>query len=157
VNGYLESLFSLQGKAAIVTGCSRGIGAAIAKGFVAAGATVVGVSRSAHPEDAALASIYSQCDINDDAARRFCDGLGGKAAPLHMNVADAENVQACLDTVLSEKNAIDILVNNAAIAPKVDANSIVETSRLENFPLEQWQFQLDVGLTGAFLCSKYFE
>ena len=68
MNGYLESLFSLQGKTAIVTGCSRGIGAAIAKGFVEAGATVVGMSRSAYPEDATLASIYSQCDIRDSGA-----------------------------------------------------------------------------------------
>jgi NAD(P)-dependent dehydrogenase (short-subunit alcohol dehydrogenase family) len=95
-------------------------------------------------------------DVNNDAARAFCDGLGGKAAPLHLNVADAENVKACLNTVLAEKGAIDILVNNAAIDPKVDAKSIVETSRLENFPLEQWQLQLNVGLTGAFLCSKHF-
>ena len=132
------SRFDLTGKVALVTGGAGLLGKQHTEALLESGAFVY------------------VADVNDDAARTFCDGLGGKVAPLHLNVADAENVQACLDTVLSEKGAIDILVNNAAIDPKVDANSIVETSRLENFPLEQWQFQLDVGLTGTFLCSKHF-
>ena len=130
--------FDLTGKVALVTGGAGLLGKQHTEALLESGAFVY------------------VADVNDDAAKAFCDGLGGKTAPLHLNVADAENVQACLDTVLSEKGAIDILVNNAAIDPKVDATSIVETSRLENFPLEQWQFQLDVGLTGAFLCSKHF-
>jgi len=130
--------FDLTGKVALVTGGAGLLGKQHTEALLESGAFVY------------------VADVNDDDAKAFCDGLGGKAASLHLNVADAENVQACLDTVLSEKGAIDILVNNAAIDPKVDANSIVETSRLENFPLEQWQFQLDVGLTGNFLCSKHF-
>jgi NAD(P)-dependent dehydrogenase (short-subunit alcohol dehydrogenase family) len=52
---------------------------------------------------------------------------------------------------------IDILINNAAIDPKVkDEPGLLETSRLENFPKEQWELQVGVGLTGAFLCSKIF-
>jgi NAD(P)-dependent dehydrogenase (short-subunit alcohol dehydrogenase family) len=92
VNGYLESLFSLQGKTAIVTGCSRGIGAAIAKGFVAAGATVVGLSRSAHPEDKDLISIYSQCDITDSS--RF---------------------EALCEATVRRTGHLDVLVNGAGI------------------------------------------
>lgn len=130
--------FDLTGKVALVTGGAGLLGKQHTEALLESGAFVY------------------VADVNDVAAEIFCDELAGKAAPLHLNVANAENVQACLDVVLSEKGAIDILVNNAAIDPKVDANCIVETSRLENFPLEQWQFQLDVGLTGAFLCSKYF-
>jgi len=130
--------FDLTGKVALVTGGAGLLGKQHTEALVESGAFVY------------------VADVNDSGARAFCDELDGKAAPLHLNVADAENVQSCLETVLSEKGAIDILVNNAAIDPKVDATSIVETSRLENFPLEQWQFQLDVGLTGAFLCSKHF-
>ena len=52
---------------------------------------------------------------------------------------------------------IDILINNAAIDPKVKGDSsILESSRLENFELDQWNLQINVGLTGAFLCAKYF-
>lgn len=96
MNGYLESLFSLQGKTAIVTGCSRGIGSAIAKGFVAAGATVVGLSRSANPDDAALASIYSQCDIRDGGA-----------------------FEALCKATVSRAGQLDILVNAAGITHSV--------------------------------------
>jgi NAD(P)-dependent dehydrogenase (short-subunit alcohol dehydrogenase family) len=130
--------FDLTGKVALVTGGAGLLGKQHTEALIESGAFVY------------------VADINNNAAKVFCDGLGGKAAPIHLNVADTENVQECLNTVLSESGAIDILVNNAAIDPKVDANSIVETSRLENFSLEQWQFQLDVGLTGAFLCSKHF-
>ena len=96
MSGYLESLFSLQGKTAIVTGCSRGIGAAIAKGFVAAGATVVGVSRSAHPEDEALGSNYLQCDIRDSGA-----------------------FEALCEATVIRTGHLDILVNAAGIAQPV--------------------------------------
>ena len=130
--------FDLTGKVALVTGGAGLLGKQHTEALLESGAFVY------------------VADVNDDEAKAFCDGLDGRAAPLNLNVADAENVQSCLETVLSEKGGIDILVNNAAIDPKMGANSIVETSRLENFPLEQWQFQLDVGLTGAFLCSKYF-
>jgi NAD(P)-dependent dehydrogenase (short-subunit alcohol dehydrogenase family) len=130
--------FELTGKVAVVTGGAGLLGQQHAKALVESGAFVY------------------VADIDDDASKEFCDELGGKAAPLHMNVTDAENVESCLNIILSEKGSIDILVNNAAIDPKVDANSIIEHSRLENFPLEQWKFQIDVGLTGAFLCSKYF-
>jgi len=52
---------------------------------------------------------------------------------------------------------IDVLVNNAAVDPKVSADGGgPELSRLEHFPLESWDFQIGVGLTGAFLCSRIF-
>lgn len=52
---------------------------------------------------------------------------------------------------------IDILVNNAAIDPKVKkGHGIIETSRIENFSIDQWNLQVAVGLTGAFLCSQVF-
>jgi NAD(P)-dependent dehydrogenase (short-subunit alcohol dehydrogenase family) len=51
---------------------------------------------------------------------------------------------------------VDILINNAAIDPKVQSEGLVETSRLETFALEQWNLQVNVGLTGAFLCSQVF-
>ena len=130
--------FNLTGKVAVVTGGAGLLGKQHTEALLESGAFVY------------------VADINHDAAKVFCDGLGENSAPLHLNVADVESVKACLDIVLSEKGAIDILLNNAAIDPKVDTKSILETSRLENFSLDQWQFQLDVGLTGAFLCSKHF-
>jgi NAD(P)-dependent dehydrogenase (short-subunit alcohol dehydrogenase family) len=51
---------------------------------------------------------------------------------------------------------VDVLVNNAAIDPKVGKGGGPELSRLENFSLEEWNRQISVGLSGAFLCSKIF-
>ncbi|MBT7753091.1 MAG: SDR family oxidoreductase, partial [Gammaproteobacteria bacterium] len=71
---------------------------------------------------------------------------------------------SCVDDIHSVANyleeldiRLDILINNAAIDPKVTKKEgIKETSRLENFSLDQWNNQISVGLTGAFLCSQVF-
>lgn len=69
-----------------------------------------------------------------------------------------ENELLDFSKLLDNKNIrIDILINNAAIDPKVtDQIEDFETSRFENFSLNEWNLQLNVGLTGAFLCSKTF-
>ena len=51
---------------------------------------------------------------------------------------------------------MDVLINNAANDPKVGPGQGVQWSRLENYPLEQWNADVAVGLTGAFLCSRAF-
>ncbi len=58
--------------------------------------------------------------------------------------------------ILSKYSKIDVLINNAANNPKVKKYNSKSLSRLENFQLSQWNEDLDVGLTGAFLCSKVF-
>ena len=60
------------------------------------------------------------------------------------------------DSLLSEYGHIDILINNAAVDPKVEQKSGKNLSRLENFSIDQWELELAVGLTGAMLCSKIF-
>ena len=66
-----------------------------------------------------------------------------------------------MDNLKSELNnagiLVNILVNNAAINPKYDLVSAAgQKTRLENFDLQDWEYQLRVGLTGSFLCSKVF-
>ena len=56
--------------------------------------------------------------------------------------------------MLEKFGRVDILVNNAANNPKVENKAEVDFSRLEFFPLEQWDADLNVGLKGAFLCSQ---
>jgi NAD(P)-dependent dehydrogenase (short-subunit alcohol dehydrogenase family) len=60
------------------------------------------------------------------------------------------------DQILSETGRVDILINNAANNPMAETPSSPGWTRLEHFSLEQWQTDLAVGLTGAFLCSQVF-
>ena len=67
-----------------------------------------------------------------------------------LDVTSANNIDA-----INNKYCIDILINNAAVDPKVDENmDQLKSSRLENFSEKSWQIELDVGITGAFLCTK---
>jgi NAD(P)-dependent dehydrogenase (short-subunit alcohol dehydrogenase family) len=74
-------------------------------------------------------------------------------------VADITQLPALIqlkDELLAEHGRIDILINNAANNPKVEGADSRNFSRLENFPLEMWEADIAVGLTGSFLCSRVF-
>ena len=74
-----------------------------------------------------------------------------------MDVSDPESIQTVSKILSDKKIDLEILINNAAIDPKVKGEQgVLETSRLENFPREQWDKQIAVGLTGAYLCSQVF-
>lgn len=75
-----------------------------------------------------------------------------------MDVTQEKSVQSVLSTLRSKSLPLNILINNAAIDPKVSKNSdqLLEQSRLENFSMESWNLQLAVGLTGSMICAKIF-
>ena len=74
-----------------------------------------------------------------------------------MDVTDESQVAEIAADLLSVGKPVDVLVNNAAIDPKVmEKTTIQQDSRLENFSLERWNMEFNVGLTGAFICSKVF-
>ena len=133
--------FNLEGETALITGASGLLGVEHAKALLESGATVV-------LTDIDEISLSVECD---ELIKTF-----GKNRIIckAMDVTNEENIKA-VATELASVN-VGILINNAAIDPKVNKNSIVETSRLENFSLDDWNFQLNVGLTGAMLCSKIF-
>ena len=130
--------FDITDRVAIVTGGAGLLGQQHCKALMNSGA------------------IVYVADINTKLINEVCSILGKQSNPLVMDVTDEYSIKAALDVVLSEQNRLDILINNAAIDPKVKSNNVLETSRLENFPIDQWNHQLNVGLTGAFLCSKIF-
>lgn len=110
----------LQGKIAMVTGASRGIGEAIARRFAAEGATVVITARSLEPgsgrftENAAAETKPVPIDgsLREVAAQIARDG--GKAVPIQCDVADPKSRAKAVDEALAKVGHIDILVNNAA-------------------------------------------
>jgi len=72
------------------------------------------------------------------------------------DITDESQIISVRDFIFSKYKRIDILINNAAIDPKVEQKSKENLSRLENFSIDQWNLELAVGLTGAMLCSKIF-
>lgn len=136
--------FDLSGKTALITGAAGLLGVEHAAALLESGATVV------------------LTDVSEKALGLAKAGLSGdfpaeRIVTKAMDVSRLESIGSVAAELTSEGFRIDILVNNAAIDPKVKGDQgVLETSRLENFPLEQWDLQLAVGLTGAFLCSQVF-
>jgi len=95
---------SLAGKVALVTGGSKGIGKAIAKGFADAGASVMISSRKQEQLDAAAAEIAA-------------GGIDGGVATFAANAGDPDAARACVEATIERFGGLDILVNNAATNP----------------------------------------
>ncbi len=135
--------FDLTGRTALITGAAGLLGREHAAALLEVGATVVLTDIGKSQLDAAVAAL--QLDAP------------GRVLARTMDVCSVEAIREAAQQLAASGRRIDILVNNAAIDPKVQGNEgVVETSRLENFPLEQWNLQVSVGLTGAFLCSQVF-
>jgi NAD(P)-dependent dehydrogenase (short-subunit alcohol dehydrogenase family) len=131
--------FSLEGRVAIITGGAGLLGARHAEAIISAGGIPV------------LADIR-----REDAEARAAEiarTSGGRVMGLGCDVTKAESIEALLETVLARLGRVDILVNNAANNPKVEAPG-QSFSRLERFPIDQWNADLAVGLTGPFLCAR---
>lgn len=121
---------NLQGKTAVVTGGSRGIGLATAKALLAAGAKVLITGRKQETLDQAVTE------------------LGNGASGFASDASKEAEVQALADHAQSLFGAVDILVNNAGINPYF--------KRTEHTELAEWQHIIDVNLTGVFLCTRAF-
>jgi NAD(P)-dependent dehydrogenase (short-subunit alcohol dehydrogenase family) len=77
--------------------------------------------------------------------------------PLALDVTDPASVRTVAGEAAQRFGSIDVLINNAAIDPKVtSAPGMTHGSRLEAFAVEQWNREIAVGLTGAMLCAQTF-
>lgn len=136
--------FDLSGKTALITGGGGLLGVQHAYAILEANGNVV------------LTDISSSL-LENAKSKLFETGKFTRIQTYLMDVTKQESIQSVFDSLTENGNRIDILINNAAIDPKVKGDAgILESSRIENFPLEQWNLQMAVGLTGAFLCSKLF-
>ncbi len=124
-------MIRLEGKVALITGASRGIGFATAKLMSEAGATVVlNYNRTKGPAEELAQGIKRS---------------GGKALAVKANVADRGEVEAMVDTVIREFGRIDILVNNAGIWTY---------GEIDTMPDEVWDETMDINLRGVFYCTR---
>lgn len=117
--------FRLDGKVALVTGASRGLGAGIATGLLEADATVIGTSR------------------NPDSATQVAKQLG--SVPVVMDITEVASVRAGVDRVASELGRLDILVNNAGLNIPQGVFDVDEAS---------WDAVLDTNLKGTFFAAQ---
>ncbi|MFI8383507.1 SDR family oxidoreductase [Pseudomonas sp. NPDC079086] len=138
----VESLFRLDGRVAIITG----------------GAGLLGYQHAV--TIAGLGGIPVLLDINAEAlstnAARLAEETGCLVPTYVVDITDLQALEAVGQQLLAEHGRVDILINNAARNPKVERAGDKDFSRLEHFPWEQWQLDLNVGLGGAFNCAKIF-
>ena len=129
MNSYIQN-FSLEGKVALVTGASYGIGFAIASGFAAAGAKIVFNDIKQELVDKGMAA-YAEAGI--EAKGYVCD------------VTNEEQVQAMVADIEATVGVIDILVNNAGIIKRIP---MIEMSAAD------FRQVIDVDLNAPFICAK---
>jgi NAD(P)-dependent dehydrogenase (short-subunit alcohol dehydrogenase family) len=123
--------FRLDGKVALVTGATRGIGEAIARAFAAYGAHVVVSSRKQDACEAVASDIRKN---------------GGKAEALACHVGDMEQINTLFAAIEAHHGRLDVLVNNGAASPHF--GHIVDTD------LAAFQKTVDVNIRGYFFCSS---
>ncbi len=120
----------MNGQVAVVTGAAQGLGYAIAKAYIAEGMKV------------ALLDIRG--DILGRVADEFAD-MGGDALPIAVDLSDANDTQAAIDTALARYGTPRVVIHNAAL--------LITRSMLE-ITLPQWQKEINIILQAAFILSK---
>ncbi len=124
-------LFDLTGRAAIVTGGSKGLGEAMAAGLASAGAQVLITSR--HGDEAQA------------AAQRIADDYGTTCIGMQADVSVPDDVTAMRDRALAEWGHVDVLINNAGINIR---------GAIEDLAYEDFQRVQDVNVNGIWLCCR---
>ena len=124
-------MFRLEGRTALVTGASSGLGAAFARGLADAGANVVVTARRKER----LESLAAELEAG-----------GRQALPVPCDVTREDQVERLVQTTLERFKRLDVLVNNAGASNVAPA---------EDEALDMFQRVIDVNVTGVFLCAKH--
>jgi NAD(P)-dependent dehydrogenase (short-subunit alcohol dehydrogenase family) len=133
--------YNLDGRVAIVTGGAGLLGKGYCQTLAMAGANVV------------IADIAAQAA--EELAEKISQEAGAEVISIQTDVSNPDSVHDLIEDVLRRFNRVDVLVNNAALDPKFDADHAGEHSnRFEDFPYSAWQEALGVNVTGMFLCAQ---
>lgn len=139
----LEQRFDLTNRVAVITG----------------GAGLLGSEHGAAVAE--LGGIPVLVDLDTDhavsAAERLAAEFDTDAVGVGADITSRPQMEKLLADLTERFGGVQILINNAARNPKMDAGSDgMHTSRLEHFPMEVWEGDIAVGLTGALICSQVF-
>ena len=136
--------YSLQGRTALITGGAGLLGIQHASALLEAGAQII------------LTDLKMENLL--EAKKKLCMFYSHQLIVLQiMDVTCKESINMVLESLKVQNIHINILINNAAIDPKVNSEKgVINSSRLEVFSTDEWNWQINVGLTGAFLCSQVF-
>lgn len=138
----LSNIFRLDGKIIIITGATGLLGRKHAEAIAAYGGTPV------------------LLDLDEKAAVALANSIkekyGVDATGYAVDITDESQIERNAAMLADKFGKLDGLVNNAANNPKVEDDNGKNFSRLENFPLDIWNQDVAVGLTGAFLCAKHY-
>ena len=126
-----RNLFDISGRAALITGCSGGLGVQIAHALAREGCKIVAVARRQQPLEEVCAGIS--------------ETFGAETLPLVCDITDTAQVEETVRAVMERFGRIDILVNNAGTAAVTHAENVTD---------EQFQSEFDIDLFGTFKFSR---
>ena len=138
----LEKLFRLDNKVIVITGATGLLGRKHAEAIACYGGTPI------------LLDLSQQ--TVDDFANELNEKYKVNSVGFAIDITDEKAIEDNVKQLIERFVKIDGLVNNAANNPKVEDSKDINFSRLENFPLNTWNDDISVGLTGAFLCAKHY-
>lgn len=136
----IRDIFDLSGKVAVITGGAGMLGVRHAEVIAEAGGCPI------------LADIDEAAAVRE--AGKIAADYGVDCLGIRADVTNKDDIINLRDVALQKFGRIDILINNAANDPKVKADNDTAWSRFESFPIEMWNQDIAVGLTGAFLCCQ---
>ncbi len=137
-----DKIFSLKNKIVVITGAAGLLGRQHADAVAKAGGIPVLLDLQAELVEKLATDLQSRHDV--------------LTAGYRVDITQESEIEANCNAILRRFGRIDALVNNAANNPKAESKCHEKFSRLENFPTLVWNDDIAVGLTGAFLCAKYY-
>ncbi len=138
----LENIFRLDEKVIVITGAAGLLGKKHAEAIACYGGIPILIDIDQNKLDIVVNEINENYQIN-------CKGYV-------VDITVEEQIKENITELIKDYGKVDGLINNAANNPKIEKKNDIEFSRLENFAEHTWNNDIDVGLKGAFLCSKYY-
>ena len=138
----MDNLFRLNGKVVVITGATGLLGKKHAEAVACYGGIPVLLDLSQQEVTSLANELNSKYNVGS---------IG-----FSVDITDENAIENNSNQLIERFGKIDSLVNNAANNPKIEGSSDINFSRLENFPINIWSNDVDVGLTGAFLCAKHY-